>query len=311
MARADRGFQALSTSPLLSLMAGATFIGFAPILTKLALAQGLGPAAIAAYRCAVGGAVFGLWSSASAPAGEGFLSALRQRPQLLVPGVLFAADLVCWHASMQTTSAGQATLLSNLQVLFVVAYAWLVLKERIGPGLWVGAGLALVGVAGLFWDAGSGGWVGEGVMRGNGLATLTAVFYAAYLLSVRGFARVVRAVDLMTVSSGVAALCLAGFSWWTEEAWIPHQSLGFVYVIQLGLVSHVLGQGLIARTLPLLPASRAGVVLLIQPVLAAVLGAIILAEALTLQQVAAGVLVLVGLELARRSRIQVADRSRP
>jgi drug/metabolite transporter (DMT)-like permease len=62
-----------------------------------------------------------------------------------------------------------------------------------------------------------------------------------------------------------------------------------------------MGQGLIAYALGHLPASFSALVILIEPLTAAVLGWAWLGEALTVMQALGGVIVLAGIMVARRA----------
>jgi drug/metabolite transporter (DMT)-like permease len=68
----------------------------------------------------------------------------------------------------------------------------------------------------------------------------------------------------------------------------------------------VLGQGLIAFGMRRLPVGLVSVVLVLQPVFAALLGWMILGQSLSVTQVCAGVLVVAGIYLARRGSIPAA-----
>jgi drug/metabolite transporter (DMT)-like permease len=68
----------------------------------------------------------------------------------------------------------------------------------------------------------------------------------------------------------------------------------------LALISHAGGQGLIAYALAHLPAAFSSVSLLFQPVMAALFAWLLLAEGVVPLQVAGGLVVLVGIYLARR-----------
>jgi drug/metabolite transporter (DMT)-like permease len=71
-------------------------------------------------------------------------------------------------------------------------------------------------------------------------------------------------------------------------------------LIALALISHAAGQGLIAYALAHLPAAFSSVSLLFQPVMAALFAWAILAEPLVPLQIAGGIVVLLGIYLARR-----------
>ena len=66
---------------------------------------------------------------------------------------------------------------------------------------------------------------------------------------------------------------------------------------------HVAGQGGVAWSLGRLPASVTAVVVLIQPVVAAILGWVIFKEAMTTIQMIGGAVVLAGIVLAQRAGV--------
>ena len=88
------------------------------------------------------------------------------------------------------------------------------------------------------------------------------------------------------------------------ERIFPATAGGWAAVIGLG-VMHVAGQGSIAWALGRLPAATASVVVLIQPVVAALLGWLLLAEALGPLQALGGAIALFGVVLS-----QAASRRR-
>ncbi len=294
--------EARSLAPL---VAGALAIGFAPIFTKLAMADdGVGPIAAAFWRTFLAGIVLTLFVAVSRrshgrPTIRRAAAARRVYVGgLILPGILFALDLATWHVSFQFTTAAHATLLANLQVVFVGLWGWLVMGERLSAAFAVGAALALLGVAGLLGidPAGTHG----ASLRGNLWATSTAVFYASYLISIRRVRAHHTVVVVMAVSSMAASATSLGLVVLFEERVLP-DSFAWGWLIALALVGHVAGQSLIAYGLRRVPVSLAGVTLLLQPVFAATLGALVLGEHLLPSQIAAGLVVVVGLEVARRS----------
>jgi drug/metabolite transporter (DMT)-like permease len=81
---------------------------------------------------------------------------------------------------------------------------------------------------------------------------------------------------------------------------LPSSAWGWGVLFGLALVSHALGQGLIAYALAHLPAAFSSVSLLFQPVMAAAFAWVLLSEPLVPLQMAGGLVVLLGIYLARK-----------
>jgi drug/metabolite transporter (DMT)-like permease len=285
---------------LTALLAGAVGISFAAPLAKLAVQDGgVGWVASAFWRTTLAApllvAVVLLYPAArrqarSAVAGRHLV--------LLIPGILFALDLLTWHVSFAWTTAASATLLANLGVVLVGLAGWLWLKEHLDGRYLIGATAALVGVAWLVLVAESPGEAPHRV-RGDLMALSTAVFYAAYILSIKHLRATTGAATLMAVATIASSVVLAACALGSSEPLLPSSGGGWGWLVLLAVVPHCLGQGLIVLSLASLPASFAAVTLLVQPVATAVWGWVFLDEALSVGQVSAGGLVIVGIVLAR------------
>src|SRR6266480_5107203 len=86
------------------------------------------PSTGAFYRCALALPV--LWPLSWLEDRKYGPRPLRQRALAWLAGVLFALDLVAWHYGIEQVGAGLATVLGNLQVVFVGLLAWVILSER-------------------------------------------------------------------------------------------------------------------------------------------------------------------------------------
>jgi drug/metabolite transporter (DMT)-like permease len=281
---------------LAALLAGATFIALSPIFVREALAAGVGPTAAAFWRVALAvpilWIVYGLNSRRRAHLhpGKSFL--------LLAAALAFAGDLAFWHKSVQLTSVANATLLANLASIFVTLAAWIFLRQRPTLTFLAGLGAALVGVALLVHTSLAFSSTG---LVGDAAGVVTAMFYAGYLLAVKGLRdRGENTLHLMAVTTTITAILLLPAALGTGEPMIPRSAGGWWILIGLALISHAAGQGLIAYALAHLPAAFSSVSLLFQPVMAAIFAWILLAEPLVPLQIAGGVIVLVAIYLARR-----------
>jgi len=217
---------------------------------------------------------------------------------LLAAGVAFAGDLGFWHTSIKLTSVANSTLLANLASLFVTLAAWIFLEQRPTRLFLAGLVAALAGVALLVNT--SLEFSGT-ALTGDALGVVTAVFYAGYLLAVKGLRdRGERTLHVMAVTSTISAVFLFPVALASGEQMLPSSLLGWGYLLGLALVSHAAGQGLIAYALAHLRAAFSSVSLLFQPVMAALFAWVLLGEALVPLQIAGGIVVLIGIYLARR-----------
>lgn len=267
-----------------ALVLGALCIGMAPVFVRLA---DVGPTAAAFWRVALATPVLlALWWPRR--------QALSWR--LLWPGVFFGCDLAVWHQAIHHTSVANATLLPNLQPVFVTAVMVLWFGERLRPAFFVGLALALAGAAILLGDSLS---LGGGQWLGDMLGIVTAMFYAAYLISVARLRGSHTALGIMWVASAVAAGLLGPAAALSGERLLPGTPAGWAVLAGLALLSHVGGQGLIAWALAHLRVAFSAVGLLIQPVAAAVFAWLLLGETLGWLQGLGGVVVLAGIVLCR------------
>jgi drug/metabolite transporter (DMT)-like permease len=286
---------------LVALLAGATFIALSPIFVREALALGVGPTAAAFWRVAL--AVPVLWivyrlKQAPHARRYGGRRYFGRLPLLLGAGLAFAGDLAFWHKSIQLTSVANATLLANLASIFVTLAAWIFLRQRPTRLFLAALALALAGVA-LLVHA-SLGFSATG-LAGDAMGVVTATFYAGYLLAVKALRdRGEATLHLMAVTTTLTALLLLPVALATGEAFFPRTLEGWLILAGLALVSHAAGQGLIAYALAHLPAAFSSVSLLFQPVMAAAFAWVLLSEPLVPLQIAGGLIVLVGIYLARR-----------
>jgi drug/metabolite transporter (DMT)-like permease len=278
-----------------ALLVGASCIALSPIFVRL---SEVGPTATAFWRVAF--AVPFLWffyllkaKSHASYSGKWLL--------LVAAGLAFAGDLAFWHASIKLTSVANSTLLANLASIFVTLAAWIFLRQKPTALFVAGLAAALAGVAMLVKT--SIGFSATGLV-GDALAVVTAMFYAAYILAVKGLRdRGETALRLMAVTSTLTAVILLPAALGSGEPMLPHTPYGWTVLLGLALISHAAGQGLIAYALAHLPATFSSVGLLLQPVIAAFFAWVLLGEPLVALQIAGGLVVLLGIYLARRGSV--------
>lgn len=223
---------------------------------------------------------------------------LGGRPALLAvaAGTCFGTDIAMWQTSILATTVATATLLVNVTPVHVGIYAFLARGQRPSRGFVVGTALAL---AGSFVLAGAPGG-GARDLHGALLALGASLFYAAYLVMMadaRGELDVFSALFLMTTSAA-CVLALASVARGDPLRGFPDAS--WAVIAAAAVVSQLLGVMGIIFSLRYLPPTLASVALLLQPVAAALLAWWILAEPMSVPQLAGGALVLAGIGLASR-----------
>jgi drug/metabolite transporter (DMT)-like permease len=281
---------------LAALLLGAVLVGASPIFVRL---SELGPMATAFYRPFLAIPVLMLWMAADRrqnpasrkPAGRGDYF------RLLLAGAFFSGDLAFWHLSIMNTSVANATLFANFAPIFVTLGAWLLFAQGVTRQYLTGMALALAGAAVL---AGKSFALAPENLLGDFFGLVTAMFLASYILAISrlraGFST---ATTMAWCSVGTAAVLLP-VALLSGEEMIAATLYGWMILVGLALLSHAAGQGAIAYALAHLPAGFSSVGLLLEPVAAALLAWVLLAEAVSLWQAAGGAVILWGIVLARK-----------
>ncbi len=280
---------------LVALFAGAAAIAFAPIFVRI---SELGPSATAFWRVAFAVPALYAWLAFEGRASARPAGTAAGRFGLILAGMLFAADLAFWHWSIKLTSVANSTLLANVTPIFVTLGGYLVFGERFKSRFLLAVAIALAGAATLMGDSLT---LSLDHVVGDALGVVTALFYGAYLLAVSRLRATYSTATIMTWSGVVSAAALLPVAWLSGEGLIATDAYGWAVLLGLALFSHAGGQSLIAYALAHLPAAFSSVGLLVQPVLAAVLAWILLAEPLGAVQALGGAIVLAGVVLARRA----------
>jgi drug/metabolite transporter (DMT)-like permease len=282
---------------VLPVMFGAAMISFSAVFVKLAH---VGPTMAGFYRVLFGGALLAFMVAAQRKrlwAGP--------RPLLLAvaAGVFFALDLSFWHRSIHLLGPGLSTILSNFQVFFLAGMGALVLGERLSVRLALGIPLAMAGLyllVGLNFASLDGDY-----QRGVIFGLLTAICYGCYILTLRQLQTLAEAPGRtanLAIVSLVTALVMGLEGWVQGESFLIPDAQSWAALIAYGLAGQVLGWVIIARGLPRLTASLAGLVLLLQPTLAFVWDMLFFAKPVDLVQGLGAALALAGIYLGATSR---------
>ena len=270
---------------LLSVLWGAAY------LFMRAAVPAFGPAPMIALRFGIAVALLlpvMLW--------RGGLPALLAQPQpMLVVGVVFTAlpFMLLAYASLHIT-AGLVAVLNATAPLFAALFAHYVLKDRLGR--WRAAGL-LVGFAGVaLLMAGS-----ASVKSSDGLLAALAVLGCSisWGIGANYTRKHLGGTDALVVTVGTLLVGTLVLLPWAVATWPqqPPSARAWAEVLFLGVASSGLGYLMYFRLLRRIGPVRAMSVTFLNPVVAITSGALYLGEAVTLQMLAGGAVVLLGTAL--------------
>ncbi len=247
---------------VLQLVFGAFLISFSAVFVKL---SHVGPTTSAFYRQFIGGLLLliialvrrqPLWRGA--------------RPLMFAAaaGLFFATDLFCWHRSIAYIGPGLATIMGNFQVFIMAFVGVFVFKEKATWRFSVSIPLAIFGLfllVGLEWSQ-----VDTLYKAGVWFGVATAGTYAGYLLTLRrSQSEKVRlgATPNLAIISLITAVML-GISIKVEgQSFAIPDGQTWTMLIAYGVICQAMGWIIISRALVHVEASRAGLILLMQPAL--------------------------------------------
>lgn len=242
---------------------GALLISVAPVWVRLAP---VGPTAAGFYRMLVGAIVL---LPLAIVRRERLWAGRRAFGFVIWASICFTLDLVFWHMSIHRVGPGLATILANFQVFLLAGFGLLVLRERLHWQLAVAVPAALMGLflfVGVRWDG-----LAVEYKAGVGLGLLTAVVYGSYLLVLRASQarpnRLEPLPNLLAICAVTAVLLVPVALWRGESLALPDVRTGAI-LAAYGITAQGLGWLLISRGIPYVEATRAGLVLLLQPALA-------------------------------------------
>ena len=245
------------------LLFGAFLISFSPVFVNVA---GVGPTVAGFYRCLFGGAILLV------------LIAIRGEPLwigrgpfllALAAASLFATDLTFWHRSILYIGPGLATIMANFEVFFLAAFGVLVYRERVDWKFVVSIPLAVGGLfvlVGVDWNA-----PGSDYRRGVYFGLIAAMAYSFFMLVLQRSqsrpSRLTPASNLAVVSLAVAAIMGVEARLQGEAFRIPDLA-SWAAMLAYGVLCQAVGWIAISRGLARVEASRAGLIMLLQPTLA-------------------------------------------
>ncbi|MES2095322.1 MAG: DMT family transporter [Pseudomonadota bacterium] len=289
--------QSVTAHPLafVSLVLANLLLAFGPVFVRM---SDVGPVAAGFWRIALAAPIL-----VAVAFGSGWRPAGMSKTLwwvLGIGGLCFAADLASWHIGIHKTQLANATLFGNSATLIFPIYGFLVARAWPSRTQAVALIIALIGAALLM---GRSFQISSDNLRGDLFCLLAGVLYTVYFAAMAKARDTMPPVPALAISTLMGMLPLLVFALLLGERVMPHD---WTPLIALALASQVFGQGLMIFALGQLSPMVIGIGLLIQPVVAGIIGWTHYGEKLDGVDLVGALLVAVALVLVRRERKSTA-----
>jgi len=264
-------------------------------VSRYILVNGFQPLAYGSVRYGLAALVF---ASLTLAVERSLGIARRHLPLVLGAAAVLYVNQIAFVYALKTTTASVLALILGATPIFAACAGLVLGTERLSSRFWAGALLSFSGVA--LVALGSGGEL-SGDLGGVLLGILTAATWAAYSMLITPLMRTYSASRISSVVLALAwvPITITGAAQLRTQDW----SLGWeVWALFLfaTLGPLVLTNILWFRSLERIGPARATLAANLQPFLAAAIAVVLLSEALGLFELAGGVLIALGILVARR-----------
>lgn len=228
-----------------------------------------------------------------------------------VAALLFASDIFFWHRSIHYVGPGLATIMGNGQVFVLAAVGVVVFRERVTVSFVVAVPLSFVGLlmlVGVDWFE-----LGHTYRAGVVFGLLTALTYAGYLLTLRrsqrAHVRLGAAANLFVVTMFTAAFLLPAVYADDDSLRVPNART-WLLLGTYGVLCQGIAWAIISRGLRSVAASRAGLLLLLQPTLTFIWDIVFFKRPTSALEACGAIVALTAIYLGNRRQPSVAPSSR-
>lgn len=294
--------------PFAVLSVGVLIASTAAIMITGALQLGATSLSIAAGRLLLAALILTpiAWSQAGAE-----LRQIERRDWLwgLGSGVFLAVHFATWISSLDYTSVASSTALVTTNPIFVALASWLIFRERLHWGVWLGVLLTVLGSA-LIGLSDRGGGGGTNPLLGDALALLGAVSASGYFLVGRSLRRRLSVLPYIWLVYSTAALILLIWMLLAGQTLLGLDPQIYLLLLGLALGPQLLGHTAFNWAIKYLSATVVTVAILGEPIGSALLALLILEQPVERLQLLGGAVLLVGIAvatLAERQRQPVVE----
>jgi drug/metabolite transporter (DMT)-like permease len=282
--------------PFAVLALGVLIASTAAIMITGALRLGATSLSIAAGRLVVAALILTpiAWGTAGAE-----LRRIERRDWLwgVGAGVFLAVHFAAWISSLDYTSVASSTALVATNPIFVALASWLLLRERLAWGVWLGVLLTVFGSA-LIGLSDRGGSGGSNPLLGDALALLGALCASGYFLVGRSLRTRLSTLPYIWLVYSSAALILLIWMLLAGQTLLGLQPQVYLLLLGLALGPQLLGHTSFNWAIKYLSATVVTVAILGEPLGSALLALLLLQQPIQTLQLIGGGLLLAGIAVA-------------
>lgn len=215
----------------------------------------------------------------------------------VILGVLYGVAQLLQTVGLAHTAASVSGFLTGLYVVLTPLLSAMILRTRIPPAVWAAAGLATVGLGVLSLRGFSVGY-------GELLTVASALVYALHIVALGRMSQPGTALQLSVVQMATIAV-VCGVAAAPDGIQLPTSGIDWMIVVYLALIAGALTMLLQTWAQARVEASRAAVIMAMEPVWAAAFAVAFGGESLTGRMIMGGGAILAAMylvELAPRQR---------
>jgi drug/metabolite transporter (DMT)-like permease len=205
-------------------------------------------------------------------------------------GLLYGVAQILQTTGLAHTAASVSGFITGLYVVATPLLGAIILRSRIAPTTWVATGLATLGLGVLSLN-------GFAIGYGELLTLCSAVIYAGHIIALGRLSEPGTALGLSAVQMAVITVICAVAALWPADGsgigiQLPGSAHDWLIVIYLAVVASALTMVLQTWAQARVEASRAAVIMAMEPVWAAAFAVALGGESITIRMIVGGLAIL-------------------
>ena len=285
----------MNAKPYITLLIGVIAVSFASIFIRLADAS---PLVIAAARLLFASAVLLPFAAVNSMVSISKLT-VRDLFLIILSSLFLALHFGLWITSLSYTTIASSVILVTSHPAFVAVFSYFLWKERLNKLNILGIAAALASVVVINYGDFA---LSSRAVLGDLMALAASFAMGAYLIIGRQMRKRIDSLGYLTLVYTGAGLMLLLVLLFTGERLSGYSATTYLMFLLLALVPQLIGHSALNLAVRTLPVTLVSIAILGEPIGATLLGALILREMPKVNEIAGGLLILLGIYMVMRRR---------